>query len=340
MHDDDAAILEVEEDVFRAPAHMFDAPSFDALFEARRQLRTQIRAVERKPVDPPPLHAERQAAPDRLDFWQFRHGLYIALAMLARYGGAMAGSETGGEADFGYRRVKAAEKPFLVRQLFDGVASRYDLMNDLMSGGVHRLWKAELIQRLNPRPGQVLIDVAGGTGDIAGRFLDSAGASARAIVCDLTPGMLQQGRARAVDRGLLAGIDWVCGDAEQLPIAAGAVDAYTIAFGLRNVTHIAAALSEARRVLKPGGRFLCLEFGRVELPLLRQIYELYSFTVLPRLGAVVAGDRDAYQYLVESIRRFPPQPELARMIGDAGLEQVSVRNLSGGIAALYSAWRL
>jgi demethylmenaquinone methyltransferase/2-methoxy-6-polyprenyl-1,4-benzoquinol methylase len=253
---------------------------------------------------------------------------------------AMAGNKTGGEADFGYRRVKAAEKPLLVRQLFDGVAERYDLMNDLMSGGIHRLWKAELIRRLNPRPGQLLLDVAGGTGDIARRFLDRAGAFARVVVCDLTPAMLERGRARAIDRGHLAGIDWVCGDAECLPIASTTVDVYTIAFGLRNVTHLTAALAEARRVLKPGGRFLCLEFGRVELSLLRQAYELYSFSVLPRLGAVVAGDRDAYQYLVESIRRFPPQRELARMIDEAGLEQVSVRNLSGGIAALYSAWRL
>jgi demethylmenaquinone methyltransferase / 2-methoxy-6-polyprenyl-1,4-benzoquinol methylase len=154
----------------------------------------------------------------------------------------MAGSETSGDADFGYRRVKAAEKPFLVRRLFDGVAGRYDLMNDLMSGGIHRLWKAELIQRLNPRPGQLLLDVAGGTGDIARRFLDRAGASASAIVCDLTPAMLEHGRDRSIDRGRLDGIDWVCGDAENLPIASAAVDAYTIAFGLRNVTHIAAAL--------------------------------------------------------------------------------------------------
>jgi demethylmenaquinone methyltransferase/2-methoxy-6-polyprenyl-1,4-benzoquinol methylase len=252
----------------------------------------------------------------------------------------MADSETGGDADFGYRRIKAAEKPLLVRRLFDGVAERYDLMNDLMSGGIHRLWKAELIQRLNPRPGQLLLDVAGGTGDIARRFLDRAGASARVIVCDLTLAMLERGRARAIDRGRLDGIEWVCGDAERLPVASASVDAYTIAFGLRNVTDVAAALSEARRVLKPGGRFLCLEFGRVEVPLLRQAYELYSFAVLPRLGAVVAGDREAYQYLVESIRRFPPQPELARMIAEAGLEQASVRNLSGGIAALYCAWRL
>ena len=252
----------------------------------------------------------------------------------------MAGSETSGEADFGYRRVNAEEKPHLVRQVFDSVADRYDLMNDLMSGGIHRLWKAELIDRLAPRSGQLLLDVAGGTGDIAQRFLDRAGPEARAIVCDLTQSMLRRGRDRAIDHGHLAGIEWVCGDAERLPVGDASVDVYTIAFGLRNVTHIAAALAEARRVLKPGGRFFCLEFSRIEPGLLRPLYDLYSFTVLPALGQVVAGDRDAYQYLAESIRRFPPQRELARMMEDAGLEQVRFRNLTGGIAALHSGWRL
>jgi demethylmenaquinone methyltransferase / 2-methoxy-6-polyprenyl-1,4-benzoquinol methylase len=239
----------------------------------------------------------------------------------------MAGSETSGETDFGYRRVKAEEKARLVRQVFDSVADRYDLMNDLMSGGVHRLWKAELIDRLAPRRGQILLDVAGGTGDIAERILGRA-AGASVVVCDVTEAMLRRG------------IDWVCGDAENLPIADASVDGYTIAFGLRNVTHIEAALAEARRVLKPGGRFLCLEFSRVEAPLFGRVYDLYSFTVLPLLGQVVAGDREAYQYLVESIRRFPPQAELARMMAAAGLERVDYRNLTGGIAALHSGWRL
>ncbi len=247
----------------------------------------------------------------------------------------MAESET----DFGYRRVKSEDKARLVRQVFDSVSPRYDLMNDLMSGGVHRLWKAELIDRLAPRPGQVLLDVAGGTGDVAERFLARAG-DGIAIVCDINQSMIAQGRDRAIDAGRLSGIAWVCGDAEHLPVADTSVDAYTIAFGLRNVTDIAAALAEARRVLKPGGRFLCLEFSRVEAPLLRQAYDFYSFAVLPLLGAVVARDRDAYQYLVESIRRFPPQAELARMMEEAGLERVSFRNLTGGIAALHSGWRL
>jgi demethylmenaquinone methyltransferase / 2-methoxy-6-polyprenyl-1,4-benzoquinol methylase len=243
------------------------------------------------------------------------------------------------ETDFGFRRVPAAEKAGLVRRVFDSVADRYDLMNDLMSGGIHRLWKATLIERLNPRPGQLLLDVAGGTGDIACRFLDRAG-RASVIVCDINEAMLRRGRDRAIDRGIVAAIDWVVGDAERLPVASASVDAYTIAFGLRNVTDIAAALAEARRVRKPGGRFFCLEFSHLELAPLRPAYDLYSFTVLPRLGQMIAGDREAYQYLVESIRRFPRQEALAGMMRAAGLEQVRFRNLTGGIAALHSGWRL
>jgi demethylmenaquinone methyltransferase/2-methoxy-6-polyprenyl-1,4-benzoquinol methylase len=213
-------------------------------------------------------------------------------------------------------------------------------MNDLMSGGIHRLWKAELIERLNPRAGQRLLDLAGGTGDIAQRVLDRAGPEAHVVVCDLSESMLRQGRDRAIDAGRLRGIEWVAADAEALPLASRSVDACTIAFGLRNVTHIDKTLAEARRVLKPGGRFLCLEFSRVELPLLRPFYDLYSFAVLPTLGQLVARDRDAYQYLVESIRRFPPQEALADLMREAGFEQVSWRNLSGGIAALHSGWRI
>jgi len=250
-------------------------------------------------------------------------------------------------APFGFREVPEEDKQGLVRDVFQSVATRYDLMNDLMSGGVHRLWKSAMVDWLNPRPGMSLLDVAGGTGDIATRVIERIGPERMGpvIVCDLTPEMLAQGRDRLLDRGLVAqkvegGLHWVCGNAEALPLPDRAVEAYTIAFGLRNVTHIERALSEAWRVLKPGGRFLCLEFSRVVVPLLAELYELYSFRVLPALGELVAQDREAYQYLVESIRRFPPQDELAGMITAAGLEQVRVRNLSGGIAALHSAWRL
>jgi demethylmenaquinone methyltransferase / 2-methoxy-6-polyprenyl-1,4-benzoquinol methylase len=252
-------------------------------------------------------------------------------------------------ADFGFRKVDAAEKSGLVREVFDSVARRYDLMNDLMSGGVHRLWKSALIDWLNPRPGRHLLDVAGGTGDVAFRFLErtrprgvAAGdvpPAARVTICDINAKMIAVGRDRAIDRGLLGGIDWVCGDAEALPLPAGSVDYYTIAFGLRNVTRIEAALAEARRVLRPGGRFLCLEFSKPASALARP-YDFYSFELLPRLGRWVAGDEAAYRYLVESIRRFPPQEELAQLLGAAGFGLVKYRNLTGGVAALHSGWRL
>jgi demethylmenaquinone methyltransferase / 2-methoxy-6-polyprenyl-1,4-benzoquinol methylase len=244
------------------------------------------------------------------------------------------------EADFGFRRVAASEKPLLVRQVFESVSPRYDLMNDLMSGFVHRLWKAQLIDRLNPRPDQWLVDIAGGTGDIAMRFLDRAGSGARAFVCDLTEAMVRVGRDRAIDRGHVGDIDWVVGCAERLPVQDMSVDAVTIAFGLRNCADLDAALAEARRVLKPGGRFLCLEFSTVVLAPLARAYDLYSFAVLPRLGQAVTGDGDAYRYLVESIRRFPDQDELAQRMTAAGFERVTYRNLTGGIAALHSGWRL
>ena len=252
-----------------------------------------------------------------------------------------AGEEPAGRAaDFGFRRVPADEKPGLVRDVFDRVAGRYDLMNDLMSGGIHRLWKQEFIDRLNPRPGETILDVAGGTGDIALGILRRRGAQGPLIVCDLTPAMVAAGRDRAIDEGHLAGIEWLCGDAEALPVAGASIDAYAIAFGLRNVTHIDAALAEARRVLKPGGRFFCLEFSRVRSPAFARLYDLYSFHVLPRLGRLVARDGEAYRYLVESIRRFPAQDELAARIEAAGLGLARYRNLTGGIAAIHSAWRL
>ncbi len=255
-----------------------------------------------------------------------------------------------GSAARDYRRLAGDEKAPLVREIFDKVAQRYDLMNDLMSGGIHRLWKAEMIALLKPRPGQRLIDVAGGTGDIAlralsrlvpaGGLVEAAAGAGQAVVCDTNQRMLEVGRARALDRGILAGIDWLVADAERLPFAERSFDLYTIGFGLRNVTRIEAALAEARRVLKPGGRFICLEFTPVVTPLLQPLYDWYSFLVVPTLGQIVAGDREAYTYLVESIRGFPRQSELAEMIAAAGLGQVRYRNLTGGIAALHSAWRL
>ncbi len=245
-------------------------------------------------------------------------------------------------ASFGFRDVPEGEKEGLVKEVFSSVAARYDLMNDLMSVGVHRIWKDAMVEWLNPRPGWKTLDVAGGTGDIAFRIVDMArsrGGVAQVTVCDINAQMLGEGVRRAGEKGETA-IEWVCGNAETLPFPDASFDAYTIAFGIRNVTHIDAALKEARRVLKPGGRFLCLEFSKVEVPGLDTLYDAYSFKLMPRIGGLVAKDEDSYRYLAESIRRFPPQAKFAAMIADAGLEQVKVRNLSGGIAAMHSAWRL
>ena len=246
---------------------------------------------------------------------------------------------------FGFREVPLARKGDLVRDVFDRVADRYDLMNDLMSAGVHRLWKSRLVQRLGLRPGQDLLDIAGGTGDVAlGAFerrrARSARPAGRITVCDANPSMLEIGRDRAIDRGFLAGLDWICGDAQALPFADHSFDAATIAFGIRNVTQMDRALAEAHRVLKPGGRFLCLEFGRTVMPGLGRLYDLYSFSMLPRLGRIVTGDGEAYRYLVESIRRFPDQDAFAAMIEAAGFAQVRYVNLTGGIAVIHGGWRI
>ena len=256
--------------------------------------------------------------------------------MVARMVGPRETSEQ--TRDFGYEEVPAAEHTRRVRDVFDSVASRYDVMNDLMSGGIHRLWKAELLNRIRPRPAERIVDVGGGTGDIAvGLARRGAG---NVVVIDMTPDMLAVGRDRALDRGVLDGPAWIAGDAERLPLADSSVDVYVTAFCMRNVTRPARALAEARRVLRPAGRFFCLEFSRLALPALRPLYDAYSFTVLPLLGQLVAGDAESYRYLAESIRRFPDQEAFAAMIADAGLANVRVRNLTGGIAAIHSARRL
>lgn len=257
-------------------------------------------------------------------------------------------SSTGAEeVDFGFRRVAETEKAALVRDVFDSVAPRYDLMNDLMSLGIHRLWKDSMVAELAPRPGMRVLDVAGGTGDIALRLRErvvrpgpAAEGDGIVYVSDINPEMLARGRDRALDRGVADGIVWLCGDAEALPLDDLSVDAVTVAFGLRNVTHLDRALSEARRVLRPGGRFLCLEFSRVSLPFIGSLYDRYSFSLLPALGRMVTGREDAYRYLVESIRRFPPQDAFAALMETAGFDRVRYRNLSAGVAALHGAWRL
>jgi demethylmenaquinone methyltransferase/2-methoxy-6-polyprenyl-1,4-benzoquinol methylase len=241
---------------------------------------------------------------------------------------------------FGYATVPEAEKAARVHGVFASVASRYDLMNDAMSLGVHRLWKDALVDWLAPWPGMRLLDVAGGTGDIAFRFLRRLKGRGHATVLDLTEDMLETGRRRPEAARYPGALDWVAGDAMALPFADAGFDAYTISFGIRNVTRIEDALAEAYRVLAPGGRLLVLEFSQVPEPSLRWLYDRYSFNVIPALGQVVTGDRPSYQYLVESIRRFPDQESFAAMIAAAGFGQVRFRNLSMGIAALHSGWKL
>jgi len=247
--------------------------------------------------------------------------------------------EPGQTTHFGNREIAEEEKAGLVHGVFTNVASRYDVMNDVMSVGIHRLWKDAMMDWLAPRPGQRLLDVAGGTGDIAFRFLKRA-PEASAVVLDMTESMLDAGRKRAEAERLGDRLEWVVGDAMALPSENASFDVYTISFGIRNVTRIGDALKEAYRVLKPGGRLMVLEFSQLPSPGLQWAYDRYSFNVIPAMGQVVANDRESYSYLVESIRKFPDQELFAEMIRDAGFEQVKYRNLSMGIAALHSGWKL
>ncbi len=259
----------------------------------------------------------------------------------------LAETTDGASVPFGADDVPTHEKVGRVRAVFDQIAPRYDLMNDLMSGGLHRLWKAAAVDWLLPQAAMRVIDVAGGTADMALRIQKAAGGAAAmaaaggaVTVIDINPTMMAIGRERVAARGLAGTIGFACADAETLALPDASVDAYVIAFGLRNVTDPARALAEAFRVLTPGGRFLCLEFSRPRWPLLGPVYDHYSDTMLPWLGDKIAGDAAAYRYLAESIRRFPDQDLLARMLGDAGFEQIKVRNLAGGIAAMHAAWHI
>ncbi|MDP4032542.1 MAG: bifunctional demethylmenaquinone methyltransferase/2-methoxy-6-polyprenyl-1,4-benzoquinol methylase UbiE [Pseudorhodobacter sp.] len=240
---------------------------------------------------------------------------------------------------FGFQTVNEGEKAGMVHGVFTRVASKYDIMNDVMSGGIHRLWKDAMMDWLAPRPGQKLLDVAGGTGDVAFRFLRRA-PGATATVLDMTEQMLVAGRQRAEADRMAERLDWVVGDAMALPFAANSFDVYTISFGIRNVTRIADALTEAYRVLRPGGRLMVLEFSQLPNPALQWAYDRYSFNVIPVMGQIIVGDHDSYQYLVESIRKFPDQETFANMITDAGFGQVKYRNLTMGVAALHSGWKL
>ncbi|KAK3514796.1 hypothetical protein QTP70_032198 [Hemibagrus guttatus] len=299
-----------------------------------------------------------------------RGSLYSAEVSICR---SYAGVSEGKSVHFGFETVTEEEKAERVYKVFESVAQKYDVMNDAMSLGIHRLWKDLLLRVMNPQPGLRLLDTAGGTGDISFRFLNythsvrdmqlrqrarrnqtpswqdiaagygSEGAElpeSRAVVCDINKEMLKVGKERAESAGITTGLSWVVGDAEELPFDDDQFDIYTIAFGIRNVTHIEQALQEALRVLKPGGRFMCLEFSKVSNPLLSRIYDAYSFQMIPVLGEVIAGDWKSYQYLVESIRKFPDQETFKEMIEDVGFFHVQYTNLSGGIVALHSGFKL
>ncbi len=242
---------------------------------------------------------------------------------------------------FGFREVPEQEKQKLVNEVFAAVAKRYDDMNDLMSAGLHRLWKDDFIAALAP-PRSVpfrVLDLAGGTGDIAFRILKRGGPRTRVVLADISPEMLMEGRRRAATESDLSRLDFVVANAERLPFADNSFDACTIAFGIRNVAHMEVALRDIHRVLKPGGRFMCLEFSQLSIPLLDRLYDLYSFTVIPAVGKMVTGDGEPYRYLAESIRRFPNQQTFARMIAEAGFSRVSWRNMSGGVVAIHWGWK-
>ncbi len=240
---------------------------------------------------------------------------------------------------FGFQTVREEEKAGRVQGVFTSVASKYDVMNDVMSVGIHRIWKDAMMDWLAPRPGQQLLDVAGGTGDISFRFLKRAGAG-HATVLDLTESMLVEGRKRAEAEQMGVSLDWVVGDAMSLPFADNSFDVYTISFGIRNVTRPQEALNEAYRVLRPGGRLMVLEFSQIPTPMMQKAYDLYSFNVIPKMGQMIAGDHDSYQYLVESIRKFPDQETFLGMVKAAGFANAKYRNLSMGIACLHSGWKV
>ncbi len=239
---------------------------------------------------------------------------------------------------FGFRTVEAEAKQGLVGGVFSSVAESYDVMNDLMSGGLHRLWKNEFVRQVHANASAAILDLAGGTGDIAVRLKARTGASV--TICDINADMLKVGRARQFDKGESENLRWVCGNAEHLPVPDNSLDVITIAFGLRNVTNTQQALNDAYRALKPGGQFLCLEFSKVVIPALAKIYDSYSFHVIPKIGELVAKDKDSYQYLVESIRQFPDQETLLGMMKKAGFEKAKYTNLTFGTVAIHQGWKI
>lgn len=337
--------LKTHENILRAPAERENAPAFQLLPQICGKRPSKVRAVDRNMANSMPFKGITKPAHDGFDFWKLWHGWpqrYIGCLMTdsAEHNASPFQSSAQAEdtIDFGYRNVPRGQKKTMVREVFESVAGKYDIMNDVMSLGIHRVWKRIFVGMLNPRPNMKLLDLAGGTGDITFGWLRAGGGPA--ILSDINAAMLSVGRDRAIKAGLIGKIEVCVVDAEAIPLPDCSVDRVTIAFGLRNCTDKSAVLREARRVLKPGGRFFCLEFSQVEIAALAPIYDLWSFQVLPKMGQIIAKDSESYQYLAESIRMFPDQETLAQMMRDVGLEQVQYRNLSGGIAAIHSGWRL
>ena len=354
MHQQCLAGGQIGQNVFRPPPQRQNPRAGQPFGHPFGEGPAQIRAVDGGLRDHLPLHHGRKATADGFDLWQFRHNSPLdsrahCSARQAPYkegkGRATARSEGFRMTDeqqqthFGFQTVNEAEKAGMVHGVFTRVASKYDIMNDVMSMGIHRIWKDAMMDWLAPRPGARLLDVAGGTGDVSFRFLKRAPGAA-ATVLDMTESMLIEGRQRAEAERMADRLDWVVGDAMALPFPANTFDVYTISFGIRNVTRVQDALTEAYRVLRPGGRLMVLEFSQLPNEGMQKLYDLYSFNVIPVMGQIIAGDRDSYQYLVESIRKFPDQETFAGMIRQAGFGQVAYRNLSLGIAALHSGWKI
>jgi len=350
MHQQHVARREIGKQILRPPPEALDHLALKPRHEILRQRPAQVLPARLHLREFRALHDGRETAAHGLDFGQFRHPHLrrrdIARGPVTRYVSRREDThmrQTGERGHFGFRDVPVDEKQALVDDVFHSVAQRYDLMNDLMSGGLHRAWKDVLVTAVNPpkndRPFAVL-DLAGGTGDIAFRLVAAGGAGTHVTVLDINRDMLEVGRVRAAERGLDNAVTFVHGNAETLPFPGSRFDAVTIAFGIRNVPRIEAALAEAFRVLRIGGHFLCLEFSTVDVPGFAALYDFYSFNAIPALGRAVAGDAEAYRYLVESIRRFPRPDAFAEMMRTAGFGRVSFQRMSGGVVALHSGWRL
>ncbi len=294
--------------------------------------------MRRRVHDQPPFEPRAQASHHGFDLGEFRHGAATGYTERRMSDNPAIEPKAERSTDFGYRRVPVSAKRGMVRAVFDSVAPRYDLMNDLMSLGIHRAWKRILLTALDPRPGRMLLDLAGGTGDVTLGWLAAGGGMA--VLSDINASMLAIAGRRALSRSLIGDLALLAADAERLPLPDRTFDRVAIAFGLRNCTDKPAVLAEARRVLRPGGRFFCLEFSRLQVAAFTPVYDAWSFRMLPRVGALVAKDAESYRYLAESIRTFPDQETLGAMLSDAGFAKVDIRNLSGGIVAIHSGWRL